>query len=1063
MSNELQRVGLVFKEDGAADFRKSLQNVNAELQKNYNEYKKTQAQWDESTKKTEKLKYQIDNLNNAYELQKDKVTILKAQLEELENSENQNTTAINKKRAELGKAEVKVIEYEKKIKDLSNQLKISGKEITDFGEKITKAGNKIEEAGQKLSVFSGATITALGLSAKAGIDFEDAFTGVEKTVDATDEQLEEMKGQIRELAKEMPATTTEISAVAESAGQLGIKTEDIMSFTKVMLDLGNSTNLSAEEAASALAKFANVTKMSAENYSNLGATIVDLGNNFATTEADIVEMSTRLAATGELAGLSEAEILALATAMSSVGIEAEAGGSAMSKLLKQIQVAVETGSDDLKDFANVAGMTSSEFKKAFEKDAVKALASFISGLNDTERNGKSAISILEDMGLTEVRLSNTILSLSNASGVLNDAIDVANTAWEDNTALTNEANKRYGTLQSQITMTLNKIKDMAISIGNKLMPSIQKILEKVGEWVKKFEDLNEEQVDLIVKIGLIVSAIGPAVTIIGKLTTAIGGVVKAIGTVKTAIEVMQGLTTSTSTAVNGLASVFSAITSPIGIAVTGIVASISLISTAVQSMSKDTSEAFSNMGTAASDFVTGIDSAKSHLDSFNSELFASAEEQQELKNNMKEVQDGITSICKQAADERRGYTQEEITQLDEYFQKLRELNEREVQIQQEISNAITQQAETNAQTFQGSLEEYKIQSQEWIKTATEQKEKTIEIINQQSIEEVALLNQRYATEDLRQTEEYQKQYNKIIEQKNQKIAAANDEVAQVTAAYANGYLERSNQENNWYNTLKEYTDKQDSMLEAHNTKIQQIKDGELWYVTNKNQAIRNENDTFAFHQQETWNEMYENMDENQEKQLGVWLAMVAQTEMYGGEIDDETKEMVDSILASYDKMPKETKEAMKNAMEPMLQEMENKEPTLFAKASGIANGILNRLRTAFDIHSPSRKTRKIMQNVMSPMEEEMEIGKEKLFNEADELTIGMNERLNNISGNVELNSKTNRNGQTGKYRAQYQEDNNYINYDKLFTIFLKALNSCKIQLDEDGFIRFIRNELYEVI
>ena len=212
-----------------------------------------------------------------------------------------------------------------------------------------------------------------------------------------------------------------------------------MEFTRVMIDLGESTNLSSTEAASALAKFANITNMSAKNYSNLGSVIVALGNNFATTEADIVEMATRLAATGELAGLTEPQIMALATSMSSVGIEAQAGGSAMSKLLKQIQVAVETGNSDLNDFASVAGMTADQFKKAFQQDSVGALSAFIEGLNDTERNGKSAIVILDEMGLTEVRLSNTILSLANAEGLMTGAIDMANKSWNENTALSNEA------------------------------------------------------------------------------------------------------------------------------------------------------------------------------------------------------------------------------------------------------------------------------------------------------------------------------------------------------------------------------------------------------------------------------------------------------------------------------------------------------------------------------------------------------------------------------------------------------------------------------------------------
>lgn len=1076
MADDLKRVGLIFSADGVKDFKKTMQEVNLEINKNYNEFKLAQSQWDESTTKVQKLREQHEYLTNAIEIQQDKVNLLSMQLADMENAETKNTQAIKKKRTELlnaeiqlknynnrlkntntdlnnaekgikttaeklteltekvrenetafkltqsqytamtsksqklkdeqnyltnayelqkgkvellneqlnelekaedkdtiaiskkkqelQKAETELNNYNTKLKIVSNQLENASAKAIEFGTKVENTGKKIESAGKKMSAFSAATGTALVASAKSAIDFEDAFTGVEKTVDGTTEQMEELKQGIRDMAKEIPSTTTEISAVAEAAGQLGIKTEDILSFTKVMIDLGNSTNLSAEEAASSLAKFANITKISAKDYDKLGSTIVALGNNFATTESDIVEMSTRLAATGELAGLSEPQILAMATAMSSVGIEAEAGGSAMSKLLKQIQVACETGSDDLKDFAKVAGMSVDDFKKAFEKDAVSALTAFISGLNDTERNGKSAITILEDMGLSEVRLSNTILSLANASDVMNKAVQLGNEAWEDNTALTNEANKRYDTLKSKLTMAMNKIKDMAITLGNKLMPSIEKVLDKLGKWIDKFEDLSDEQVDMIVNIGLIVTAIAPLLTIIGKLTTTLGTVTKGIGTFVQAIGVASGTITSTSTAVNGLAKVFTAVTSPVGLACTAIGVAVAGIAIAVNKSNEDVKEAFSGMGEAATDFYNGLQTAEGYLDSFNSTMFATNEEQQELQTQMDEIQAGITQICKTASDERRGYTQEEITQLDEYFEKLRELKNREIEIQNQIAGAITQQAVTNAETFQGSLEEYKAQSQEWIATAQQQADKTIEIIEQSSIEEVALLNQRYGDQANMQNEAYATEYNKLMEQKQAKIDAANSEVAEVLSVYSKGYADRANQDGDFYEHLKHYIGVQEDLEKAHNEQLRKIKDDELWYVTNTNQAIVSENETFAFHQKDTWNQMYKYMSDSEAEQLGVWLALLAQTELYGGEISEENRKMVEAIMESYDEMPEKTRKAMQNAMSPMLEEMKNAEPTLWAKASNIANGVLNRLKKSFDIHSPSRKTREIFKNVM---------------------------------------------------------------------------------------------------
>ena len=1012
-SNDLKRVGLIFTEEGAKDFKKTLQDINIEMNKNYNQFKLTQSQWDNSTKSTEKLKAQQEYLTNAYEIQSDKVNVLKMQLADLENAENKNTTAIKKKQNELTNAEIKLKNYESKLKDVQTQLTNTGKKLEEWGEKVEKSGKKIENAGKKLSAFSAASISALTLSAKSAIDFEDAFAGVEKTVDGTKEQMEELKQGIRDMAKEIPSSTTEISAVAEAAGQLVIKTENILDFSKAMIDLGNSTNLTADEAASQLAKFANITQMSQKDFDKLGSTIVDLGNKYATTEADIVSMAMRLAGAGKQVGFSEAEILGLATALSSVGIEAEMGGSAISKAMVKMQNAVEQGGKkldtvlkktgmtlrelelmsandsmgfkelsqsigmtstelkqlitagtNLEDFAKVSGMTTEQFKKAWKEDAAGALSEFIKGLGDAKNKGESAITMLSEMGLTEVRLRDSLLRAANAGTLFNDAINTGTQAWKNNTALTNEANKRYDTLKSKIKIAINKLKDMAITLGNKLMPSIEKVIEGLGKWIDKFSTLSDKQVNMIVKIGLIVAAIGPLVAIIGKVTLAIGGTVKGIGTFTQAIGVARGKITSTSEAVNGLAKVFAVVTSPVGLACTAIGLAVAGIAIAVNESQKKTKEAFENMSEGVSDFYNGLKSAEGYLESFNTTMFATNEEQQKLQTQMDEVQKGITDICKTASDERRGYTQEEITQLDEYFKKLRELKDREIQIQQQIAGAITQQAVTNAETFQGSLDEYKVQSQEWIATAQKQSEQTKQLIEQGTIEEVALLNQKYGEHATMQNEAYATEYNNIMAQKQAKIDVANEEVAKISEAYANGYLERASQNDGFYTKLQEYNKKIEEESNRHNDVIQNIEDGNF----NKILGIKKSKESEAWkhyeNQKKIWEEMYKNMSEEQAKELGVWLEQVAQTEMYGGKISDETQKMVNFIMDSYDNMPDDTKKVMKRTMEGMLNGMKDEEPSLFAKAKGIADGILNRLRKAFDIHSPSRKTRAIFKNVM---------------------------------------------------------------------------------------------------
>lgn len=549
--------------------------------------------------------------------------------------------------------------------------------------------------------------------------------------------------------------------------------------------------------------------------------------------------------------------------------------------------------------------------------------------------------------------------------------------------------KASKTMNGKMSTALDALNTALGDLTESLLPLATKAIEKITDWANAFTELDDETKETILTIAGIVAVSGPILGAIGKISSAIGGISKAFIAVKGTVGQVVTAVSNASNSVGGLSTAFQIISNPITLIIGGIITAIGLISIAVQNMSKDTKEAFVNMGDSASEFITGIDTAESHLDAFNSTLFASSEEQQKLKDDMQEVQDGITLICRTASEERRDYTQKEINQLDEYFEKLRELKNRELEIQQSISSAITQQAEQNAQSFQGSLEEYKINSQEWIKTAQEQADAEIAIINDRTTQEIALLQQRYGKKATLDNEEYAREYNEAIEQKDKLIAQANEQVAKVNLAYANGYLERSKQNDSFYSTLKEYTEKQETLQENHNKKIQQIKDGELWYVTNKNQAIQSENDTFAFHQQDTWNQMYKNMNENQEKELGVWLAMVAQTELYGGKIDDETKKIVNSILDSYDSMPKQTREAMKNAMTPMLEEMQKKEPSLFAKASNIADGILSRLKQAFDIHSPSKETKKIFQNVMAGAEIGLSQKEKSLYKDIDRIAEGI--------------------------------------------------------------------------
>ena len=495
--------------------------------------------------------------------QSERYNQLKASIGDVSTATAEQKQKLVEASASMTATAAKVAELQNRYQQLASSMKqayIDDSAFTKFGRGAQEVGNKISQIGQNISGFGSALtrgvtapiVAGAGLVVKAAIDYESAFAGVKKTVDETATvSYQKLSDGIRQMAKELPASAVEIANVAEVAGQLGIKTEDILSFSRTMIDMGESTNLSAEEAATAIAKIANIMGLTSDEYSKFGAAVVDLGNNFATTEKDIVMMANRLAAGGKLAGLTAPEILGLATAMSSVGIEAEAGGTAMTQTLTAIGNAValttKDSADDLALIAKVAGTTSEEFQQAWKEKPAEALQSFIKGLNTAHEKGANVDAILMKLGMTGVRQGNMLKSLALSSDKMSAAVQRSNQAWKENTALTNEANKRYETTESQLKMFRNQLTDIAIEVGGPLIKALRSGLDAVKPWInnladlaKKFSSLSTEQQQNIIKWGLMAAALGPALKLLGGGVSVIGGFVKAIGGLSKGIGFLSG-------------------------------------------------------------------------------------------------------------------------------------------------------------------------------------------------------------------------------------------------------------------------------------------------------------------------------------------------------------------------------------------------------------------------------------------------------------------------------------------------------------------------------------------
>lgn len=412
----------------------------------------------------------------------------------------------------------------------SNVDSASNTADTSTKQAMRNIGSSLEGYGAAMS--KAVTIPILAGAAASGaaaIKIDTALTGVRKTVDATEEEYEALKDAAIEFSKTNAVDPAQILDIQALGAQLGYSKDELQMFGEVVSGLDIATNMNAEEAATELAQFANIMGMAHDETENYGATIVELGNNFATTESDISHMSMRIAAAGKQIGMSEADVLGMATALSSMGIEAEAGGTAISTIMSNIDKAVATNSDKLVIWAETAGMSADQFAAAWKNDPVEALSAVLAGMDAATQEGGNMSVMLEELGINAIRQTDTLKRLANNAGMLPAAVETANHAWEENTALTKEVENRNASMASQLQILFNKVQAVAIEVGEPLVNALidmlemaEPLIQMLADGAKAFGDLDESGQKAVVMAIAAAAAFGPLTTVVGKLLSGTG-------------------------------------------------------------------------------------------------------------------------------------------------------------------------------------------------------------------------------------------------------------------------------------------------------------------------------------------------------------------------------------------------------------------------------------------------------------------------------------------------------------------------------------------------------------
>lgn len=342
-----------------------------------------------------------------------------------------------------------------------------------------------------ITVAGGLVASGLKTGIEQAIAFEAAFARVRKVVDPTVTSIGGLSKGLIDLSTKIPVAATELAAIAAAGGQMGLEgSENILKFTETVARLAETADMSSESVALALGRIGEVTDPGnwQSNIDRMGSSLVYVADKSNASASEILNMSRRMTGAAVAAGMTAPQIFGVSSALASVGMRAEAGGGSMSSFLTKLSNAVDEGGAKLALFAKTAGMTSEQFANLFRADASAALTAFVEGLGRAGEAGKNMSGILADLGVKEIRQSQSLLALAQGGDILRRSLQQANDGYRENTALVEKSDIVFSTVKAKLDQLGKTFSEIGIKIGSAFLPGIALVLDELMVLGKTMSD-----------------------------------------------------------------------------------------------------------------------------------------------------------------------------------------------------------------------------------------------------------------------------------------------------------------------------------------------------------------------------------------------------------------------------------------------------------------------------------------------------------------------------------------------------------------------------------------------
>lgn len=539
MADEYKGLYVTFDGD-ATKLTAALHEISTESRKAQRELRDTNKALKFDPHSTQLLGAAVDAARSKVESATKRVDILRDAQRQLADSGDTTSAAYKRLSTELARAEAYLKRDQTALVNAmtaANRFVQAGEGIKQWGVNAESAGKKIAGIGDSLTTRVTVPFVAAGAaSVKAAKDVDTALTNVKKTTDMSAQGYEKLRQSALNLSTTQPVTAESILNIEAMGAQLGWSNKNLQSFAKTVSGLDIATDMDADTAATNLAQFANITKMAQGDANRYGSAIVGLGNNMATTESKISDMAMGMASAGTQAGMSQADILGIAAATASLGMESQAGGTAFSKTITQIGTQVSTNGKQLEAWAKVAGMSADQFKQAWSKDATGTFEAVVQGLAKAKASGQDLNVVLASLGITETRQSDFMRRLAGNSDLVTHAVSLSNDEWSKNSALSKEVANRNQSIASKLQVLKNRAHAVAAEVGGPMVDAASSALSAAKPLItgiegaaKAFSKMDRSEQQSIVKAVAFAAALGPVLSVAGRVTSVVGSVAKGVG------------------------------------------------------------------------------------------------------------------------------------------------------------------------------------------------------------------------------------------------------------------------------------------------------------------------------------------------------------------------------------------------------------------------------------------------------------------------------------------------------------------------------------------------------